>query len=154
LNVLLSESPDSQPGISVRIHGGGDAPGRARRSVMSRFRGRLPQAAEVDLGLIISELVTNSVCHANVGAKQTLTVDCVMLADRLRVTVTDPGAEPRPRLRVSDQLVPGGRGLQIVAALSCAWGVGRDPAGTTSVWCDLLLASSPPGPADAGRVIA
>jgi anti-sigma regulatory factor (Ser/Thr protein kinase) len=138
----------------VRIHGGRDAAGRARRSVVSQFSGRLARSAEADLGLIVSELVTNSVCHANVGAEQTLTVECVMLADRLRVTVTDPGAELQPHLRSSDQLAPGGRGLQIVAALCCAWGVGRDPSGTTSVWCDLLLAASPPGPEAAGRGIA
>jgi anti-sigma regulatory factor (Ser/Thr protein kinase) len=145
LNVDPLDSPSipQLPPVSLRLHGGGDAPGRARRAVLSALGGHLPRSGQADLGLVVSELVTNSVCHAKVGSQQTLTVECAAVADRLRVTVTDPGSELQPRRRVPDQLAGGGRGLQIVEALSCAWGVKRDPGGTTSVWCELALSGAP-----------
>jgi anti-sigma regulatory factor (Ser/Thr protein kinase) len=139
----LTQPPGPQPSISIRIHGGTGAPLRARRSVLSRIGGQLTETAAADAALIVSELVTNSVLHANVGPHQTLTVECATLPDRLRITVTDPGSRLEPHLRPSDRDADGGYGLAIVAALSLAWGVVRDTEGTTSVWCELRLDTSP-----------
>lgn len=125
--------------ISIRLHGGPGAPYRARRSLQSQLGGRLGQAAAADIALIVSELVTNSVLHANVGDDETLTVECTSLPDRLRITVTDPGSRLQPRLRQPDHDASGGYGLAIVETLSSAWGVVRGSAGATSVWCDLPL---------------
>jgi anti-sigma regulatory factor (Ser/Thr protein kinase) len=131
-----------QPSISMSIPGGKGAPLRARTSVLSRIGGQLTETAAADAALIVSELVTNSVRHADVGPQQTLTVECATLPDRLRITVTDPGSRLEPHLRQSDRNGDGGYGLAIVAALSLAWGVMRDAAGTTSVWCELPLDAS------------
>ncbi len=128
----------------MRIHGGSSAPLRARRSVLSELTGQLTESGAADLGLIISELVTNSVRHANVGPRQTLTVECATLPDRLRVTVTDPGSRLEPHLRSPDHLASGGYGLSVVESLTSAWGVMHGPAGTTSVWCELPFDNSPP----------
>jgi anti-sigma regulatory factor (Ser/Thr protein kinase) len=143
MNVFLTEPPDPQPAICMRIQGGSGAPGRARRSVLSQLSGQLTESGAGELALIISELVTNSVRHANVGPQQTLTVECTGLPDRLRVTVTDPGSDFQPRLRTPDHPAAGGRGLRIVESLSSAWGVLRGSAGTTSVWCELPFEASP-----------
>jgi anti-sigma regulatory factor (Ser/Thr protein kinase) len=144
LNAFPIEPPEPQPAISMRIHGGSSAPLRARRSVLSQLSGRLTELGAADLALIISELVTNSVLHANIGPHQTLTVECATLPDRLRVTVTDPGSRLEPQLRSPDHLASGGCGLRVVESLSSVWGVMRGPAGTTSVWCELPLDTRPP----------
>jgi anti-sigma regulatory factor (Ser/Thr protein kinase) len=123
----------------MTIGGGEGAPLRARRLVLSRLDGQLTKIAAADAGLILSELVTNSVIHANVGAHETLTVECTILPDRLRIAVTDPGSRLEPRLRPPGHHADGGYGLAIVAALSLAWGVARGAMGTTSVWCELPL---------------
>jgi anti-sigma regulatory factor (Ser/Thr protein kinase) len=78
----------------------------------------------------VSELVTNSVIHANVGPDQTLSVECALFSDRLRVSVTDPGSRLEPHIRPPDPDA-GGYGLAIVAELSSSWGVVRDSVGTT-----------------------
>jgi len=145
VNVWLTDSTDPRPSITVRLHGGTGAPLCARRSVLPQLEGQLTETAVADVALIVSELVTNSVTHANVGPDQTLTVECAPLADRLRITVTDPGAPVKPHLRRPDHDVSGGYGLAIVASLSLAWGVVRDSVGTTSVWCELPLDTGPSG---------
>jgi anti-sigma regulatory factor (Ser/Thr protein kinase) len=146
LNVFPIDPPDPQRSISLRIPGGAGAPLRARRSVLAQLGGQLAKTGEADLALIVSELVTNSVLHANVGPHQTVTLECTALPDRLRITVTDPGAPLQPHLRPPEHGASGGYGLAIVEALSSAWGVVRNTAGTTSVWCelpfDVLLGSS------------
>ncbi len=127
----------------MRIHGGASAPCRARASMLSRLGGQLATPRADEAALIVSELVTNSVLHADVGPGQTLTVQWVTLEDRLRITVTDPGSHLVPEIRASEQPDPGGYGLKIVDELSCAWGVTHDDAGRTSVWCDLPLNPAP-----------
>jgi hypothetical protein len=74
--------------------GSHDAPIRARRSVRSQLEGHIPATTASDAALLVSELMTNSVVHANVGARRALTVDVTMLDDRLRTAVTDPRLTP------------------------------------------------------------
>jgi anti-sigma regulatory factor (Ser/Thr protein kinase) len=148
---FITAPSDPHPAISMRIHGGSSAPLRARRSVLSQLAGQLGEAGAAELALIISELVTNSVRHANVGAHETLTVECATLPDRMRVTVTDPGSRLEPRLRSPDHLASGGYGLRVVESLSSAWGVTRGPAGATSVWCELPFGTPPRHQPDAQR---
>ncbi len=87
----------------------------------------------------MSELVTNSVRHANVRAHEALTLELLTLDDRLRIVVTDPGSKLKPRSVAPDPGTPGGFGLFLVAALSDSWGVGSDGVGPTRVWCELLF---------------
>jgi anti-sigma regulatory factor (Ser/Thr protein kinase) len=145
VSLRLIDPADPRPSITVRLNGGTGAPLRARRSVLPRLEGQLTETAVSDVALILSELVTNSVMHANVGPHQTLTVECAPLADRLRITVTDPGARQEPHLRFHEHGADGGYGLAIVASLSLAWGVLRNSVGTTSVWCELPLDTAPSG---------
>ena len=133
------ERPDSQTPISIRIRGGVDAPRRARMSVLARLDGQIGPTRATDAALIVSELVTNSVLHANVGQDQALTVELMTHEDRLRISVIDPGSRLEPRLLPPDPETAGHFGLHLVDALSAAWGVAREAIGTTSVWCELLL---------------
>ena len=135
--------PDSQRSISLRIPGGDDAPMRARRSVHAQLQGHVPATTASDAALLVSELVTNSVVHANVGPSRVLTVEVTTLDDRLRIIVTDPGSRLRPCLLPPDPGTPGGLGLLLVDELCETWGVWQD-LGPTCVWCELLLDQSPP----------
>jgi anti-sigma regulatory factor (Ser/Thr protein kinase) len=132
------ERPASERSISTRIPGGVDAPSRARRSVHAQLAGRVPPATVSDAALLVSELVTNSVVHANVGPHRALTLDLTTLQDRVRIAVTDPGSHLTPRILPPDPETAGGLGLSLVAKLCETWGVRQD-LGPTSVWCELLL---------------
>lgn len=137
------QRPDSQRSMSMRMPGGHDAPTRARRSVRAELDGHIPATTATDAALLVSELVTNSVVHANVGPRQTLTVEVTTLADRLRIAVTDPGSRLRPRLLPPDPETPGGLGLLFLDEVCETWGVRQDLT-RTCVWCELLLDQSSP----------
>jgi anti-sigma regulatory factor (Ser/Thr protein kinase) len=133
------EPLDSEESVSMRIAGGSGAPRRARRSVLTQLEGRVADTTLLDAALAVSELVTNSVVHANVGAGGTLTVELTRIDGRLRVAVIDPGSGREPRLLPPDPRRPNGLGILVVDKLSAAWGVTHDGIGSTRVWCDLPL---------------
>jgi anti-sigma regulatory factor (Ser/Thr protein kinase) len=85
-----------------------------------------------DARLVVSELVTNAIMHA--GTEIELNV--VVRSDAIRIEVTDLGGGI-PRSDEPDEGTSG-RGLPIVEALSCGWGVVQLGAGKT-VWCELTL---------------
>lgn len=143
MRTSASRPPDSQRSISIRIPGGDDAPTRARRSVRAQLAGHIPATKARDAALLVSELVTNSVVHANVGPRRALTVELTTLDNRVRIAVTDPGSRLRPRLLPPDPETPGGLGLVLVDELCETWGVWQD-LGPTCVWCELLLDQSRP----------
>ncbi|MCX5562996.1 ATP-binding protein [Streptomyces sp. NBC_00038] len=81
--------------------------------------------------LVVSEFVTNSVCHS--GAPE-VTLRLVRCRSQVRVEVIDNGAwrDPDPR-GPDDGIAEGGRGLALVRALARRHGVHRTPVGTC-VW--------------------
>jgi anti-sigma regulatory factor (Ser/Thr protein kinase) len=91
--------------------------------------------------LLVSELVTNSVRHAQIEAEQPLRLSGWLSETTLRLELWDGGTQgavtPRPPRRDEDV---GGFGLDLVARLSRAWGVDRDATGTT-VWLELATAT-------------
>ena len=108
----------------------------------------MPAVTGSDASLLVSELVTNSVVHANVGPRRALTVEVTTRGDRVRIAVTDPGSRLRPRMLPPDPATPGGLGLLLVDELCETWGVSQD-LGPTCVWCELLLDQSGPSCDDA-----
>jgi anti-sigma regulatory factor (Ser/Thr protein kinase) len=111
--------------------------------VHTQLQGHIPATTASDAELLVSELVTNSVVHADVGAGRALTVDVTTLDDRLRIAVADPGSRLTPCILPPDPETPGGLGLLLVDELSETWGVWQN-LGSTCVWCELLLDQSPP----------
>jgi len=90
-------------------------------------------ACEDDVSLIVSELATNAVVHA----ESSFTLRMKRSDRALRIEVTDCGSgSPNPR--VPDQAARGGRGLHIITALTLAWGLDREDACKT-VWCEVPL---------------
>jgi anti-sigma regulatory factor (Ser/Thr protein kinase) len=91
-----------------------------------------------DVRLLVSELVTNSVRHADAHEGDHVELEVSVERDTLHVQVADtgPGFEPRPRR--TERSTPGGWGLFLVEKLSDRWGVARNSL--TRVWFEIDLA--------------
>jgi anti-sigma regulatory factor (Ser/Thr protein kinase) len=88
-----------------------------------------------DVRLLVSELVTNAVRHANLDDGDVIGL-VVELADHmLRVEVHDPGGGFVPSAPSPDPARPSGWGLYLVAELADRWGVDSDER--TLVWFEL-----------------
>ncbi|MGW4646883.1 ATP-binding protein [Kitasatospora sp. NPDC004289] len=112
------------------------APGQLRRHVAAALADwQLGRLAD-DLALIATELATNAVRHAGTPARVTLAL-CEPKPGRhvVRLEVEDsgPGFDPAAPVPASDC---SGRGLQLVAAVSDAWGVLPLAAGLLA-WAEL-----------------
>jgi anti-sigma regulatory factor (Ser/Thr protein kinase) len=98
----------------------------------------LSQATRQTLALLVSELVTNSICHAGLRPGDPIDVQTSDEAGRVRLSVHDTGQGfDQSALDGGDPLAVGGQGLVIVGALSEKWGVDRDADGCT-VWCEVV----------------
>jgi two-component sensor histidine kinase len=116
------------------------APSRARQLVASALRdngisdGPMFEAAL----LVISELVTNAVMHADSDVE--LSID---ITDRtcLRLEVADSSSQPPRRMRPVDRGAGGGLGLNVINELVMDWGVTsrRDGEPGKVVWAELPL---------------
>ena len=105
---------------------GPSAPSQARRAV--REITTLPDGTRADALLLVSELVTNAVIHAERSAADTVRLTLRPDADRLLVEVDDRGALTSRRRGISAGKVrtdtPGaGLGLKIVERLAEHWEV-------------------------------
>ena len=86
-----------------------------------------------DALIVVSELVTNAVTHADSGC----VVRVGLSGSAVRISVVDSGlGTPDPKPFSGDQ--PHGRGLHIVGALTRAWGVTDVPDGKM-VWAEMSL---------------
>ena len=132
---------DSHPlSTRLRVAGGPGAPRAARDAALSFLDGRIVPQLTGDVELVVSELVTNSVLHADAGPDETISIDLQLLDNRLRIAVVDGGSPRVPHVVPPDPERPGGKGLFLVARLSSAWGVVRERSGRTQVWCELTVA--------------
>jgi two-component sensor histidine kinase len=136
-----TQPPLSSTPISMSIAGGTGAPKQARRRLLLRLDHEVSAAQAADAALIVSELVTNSVTHADVGVNDAVDVELAALDEHLRISVMDSGSALEPRVQPADPGTPGGFGLRLVEQMCSAWGFTRDPAGRMLVWCDLPLES-------------
>jgi anti-sigma regulatory factor (Ser/Thr protein kinase) len=107
----------------------------ARSAVVDALTGHVDDRVLGDAELLVSELVSNSVRHAGLGAGELVRVGLAVSDGVVRLEVENPGStgtiaahEPDPD--------GGGFGLLIVEALAHAWGISRD--GHTRVWVELL----------------
>jgi two-component sensor histidine kinase len=113
----------------------------AARRFVAEALPRIPTEAGETLALLVSELVTNAIVHAESEVKVTVTYS--MTSGRVRVEVDDRSLTRPVELRPSST-TPHGRGVQLVSALSDAWGVqeAKGRAGKT-VWFELSAPESP-----------
>jgi serine/threonine-protein kinase RsbW len=104
----------------------------AARHALDDLGDAVPDARLRDVRLLVSEVVTNAVRHANLAAGDAIELIVELDRGTLRVEVHDPGGGFVPRAPAPDPTRPSGWGLYLVAELADRWGV--DSAETTLVW--------------------
>lgn len=90
-----------------------------------------------DLRLLVSEVVTNSIRHAE---STCVRLRVYVAGNLVRVEITDRGRGFVPAPRAPNDTRIGGWGLYLVDRLADRWGVARD--GLTRVWFELDRARS------------
>ena len=119
--------------VTLQLEHAVGAPRQARRFVVSTLaEWGLSHLAD-DVGLLVSELVTNVVRHTDAGA-----IMRISRAQRhLRCSVIDAGGH-LPQLRHPSPTDQSGRGLLLVEAIASSWG-STATEGRTEVWFEVLL---------------
>ncbi len=106
----------------------------AARLALADLESKLDSSVAFDVRLLVSELVTNSVQHAQVAAEDSIVLSVAFTDKTVRVEVSDegPGFEPPSSPPPDD--ADAGWGLFLVEQLADAWGVGEDGKG---VWFEI-----------------
>jgi serine/threonine-protein kinase RsbW len=112
-----------------------DAPAAARVAVSAWMAGNVSETMLADAQLLVAELVTNSVRHADAPADAVVSVRAQVGAGVVRLEVQDRGRSGTITRRAPDLQHGGGFGLNVVEMLSARWGVNRDVG--TRVWAEL-----------------
>jgi anti-sigma regulatory factor (Ser/Thr protein kinase) len=105
------------------------------RHALDRFNEELSAHSMRDVRLLVSELVTNAVRHADLVAGDVIGLVVEFADQTLRVEVHDPGGGFVPSAPSPDPVRPSGWGLYLVAELADRWGVDSDER--TLVWFEL-----------------
>jgi anti-sigma regulatory factor (Ser/Thr protein kinase) len=109
----------------------------ARALVTGWLRGRVGARRLDDARLLVSELVANSIRHADAPAGAALGITASANDGLIRVEVADAGHHGDVRLRDPDA-PSGGWGLQLVDRIAVDWGVTHRRG--TEVWFELAIA--------------
>ena len=107
----------------------------AARHALDDVGAAVPDAKLRDVRLLVSELVTNAVRHANLAPGDMILLVFEVADHAFRVEVHDPGGGFVPTSPAPDPARPSGWGLYLVAELADRWGVDSDD--TTLVWFEL-----------------
>jgi len=99
--------------------------------------GRVGEKMLADALLLVSELVGNSIRHADAPADAVISVHAHVRADVLCPEVQDRGCTGSIARRAPDLQHGGGFGLNLVDAVSQGWGVNRDVG--TRVWAEIAF---------------
>lgn len=129
-----SEGSGAHNRMTVEFEAGPTAASAARNALLA-LEGRVDDELLGDVRLLVSELVTNSVRHSNIRARDIVCLDVEVSETALRVEVADTGEGFTPTPRDLDRTRPGGWGLYLVDRIADRWGVARD--NRTRVWFEV-----------------
>jgi anti-sigma regulatory factor (Ser/Thr protein kinase) len=120
--------------MEVELASAADSAAEARQA-LGDLAGRIPPERLQDVRLLVSELVTNAVRHADLDPDEAIRLTVEQSAAGLRVEVHDPGRgfDWTGRDRAADEA--GGWGLYLVETLADRWGVDRTEV--TTVWFEV-----------------
>ena len=124
-------------GLSLRLDPDVEAASKAREA-LEQLEDHIEDGVLQDMHLLVTELVTNSIRHADAQADEPVHVEVSVGGDRVFVAVEDGGRGFKPTPRSSDSPRDSGWGLHLVERLSSRWGVTGD--GRTRVWLELARA--------------
>jgi anti-sigma regulatory factor (Ser/Thr protein kinase) len=119
----------------------GPAAAATARATLTRWlAGHVPGDVLEDARLLASELVTNTVGHADLPDEASLRLAVQLRDGALRVEVRDPGTTGAVAPREPDRERGGGFGLHLVDLIASRWGVNR--TGGTHVWFEVDAAGA------------
>jgi anti-sigma regulatory factor (Ser/Thr protein kinase) len=107
----------------------------ARRALVAR-NGALPRAVRDDVLLLLTELVTNAVRHADAGPDRLVGVELRQRPGAVRVAVRDAGPGFVAEVKAFNSGDTGGWGLLLVDRIADRWAVTSTAAGTC-VWFEI-----------------
>ena len=119
----------------LTVPAGPAAPGTARRELTHWLSSRTTNGLLTYAPLVVTELVTNSLCHAGLTDAATVRISAAIEDGVLRIEVEDGGTNGAVTRRRPNRDTGGGFGLNIVDALAVRGGVKR--GGGTVVWVEL-----------------
>ena len=106
----------------------------AARLALADLEAHLDTSVAFDVRLLVSELVTNSVQHAQVAAEDSIILAVSFSDATVRVEVRDDGPGFEPPASPPPDDADAGWGLFLVEQLADAWGVGEEGKG---VWFEI-----------------
>ncbi|WP_405871960.1 ATP-binding protein [Streptomyces sp. NBC_00005] len=87
---------------------------------------------------VVAELAANAATHGRVPGRD-FRVTLYIVADTLRIEVSDTRGDRLPRLAPGGLEAESGRGLVLVDALADRWGVAEGPYPRKTVWAELRV---------------
>jgi anti-sigma regulatory factor (Ser/Thr protein kinase) len=106
-------------------------PRAARQARRALTEAHIPDDLEHTVGLLVTELIANSLRHAGMQEDQRILFAARFVTDHVRVEVHDPGPGFDPDERMGGR----GLGLRMVDKLASRWGVETDEG--TRVWFEV-----------------
>lgn len=119
----------------LELEGTPEAALAARRALLAR-ESALPDSVRDDVLLLMTELVTNAVRHADAGPDRMVRLEVRQRRDAVRVSVCDEGPGFAPEATCSSPGETGGWGLVLVERIADRWAVTRTATGTC-VWFEI-----------------
>ena len=123
-----------EPDLSFELAGGPYAV-TAARLALADLDSALDPSTAFDVRLLVSELVTNSVQHASIGAEESIRLHVDMRGQCVRVEVMDSGPGFELRDPIPDAATDSGWGLFLVNQIADRWGVDKEK--DSCVWFEI-----------------